>query len=106
MSRYSATDLASAAGDRDRIAMATKPTNDEIAVRLRRHADDLAARGENLYRVRAFRQAALAVLALNRPATDLGPEGLAEVRGIGKSLAGTIGTFAETGEWVVRTAVN
>lgn len=85
--------------------MTTTPTNDEIAVRLRRHADELAARGENLYRVRAFRQAALAVLALNQPAADLGIEGLAGVRGIGKSLAGTIGTFAETGEWVVRTVL-
>lgn len=79
------------------------PTNHEIAIRLRRHAAILAARGENLYRVRAFRQAAIAVLGLNRPVAELGREGLKEIRGIGESLAETVGQFATTGEWVVRT---
>lgn len=83
--------------------MTRTPTNDEIAVRLRRHAASLAARGENLYRVRAFRQAALTVLGLNRTAASLGREGLAQIGGIGESLAETIGHFATTGVWTVRT---
>ena len=78
-------------------------TNEEIAVRLRRHAAELASRGENLYRVRAYRQAALTILGLNQPVADLGREGLLQIRGIGESLAETLGQFAATGEWNTRT---
>ena len=42
------------------------PTNQEIAQKLREHASELARNGDNLYRVRAFRQAAMAVRAAAR----------------------------------------
>ena len=78
-------------------------TNADIARKLREHAAELAHAGHNLYRVRAFRQAALAVLALPRAAAEIGPDGLRAVPGIGKSLAGTIADYAVTGDWHPRT---
>ncbi len=78
-------------------------TNEDIARRLRLHATELSQAGDNLYRVRAFRQAAMAVLTLTEPVTELvaarGREALERVPGIGKSLAGTISEFASTGRW-------
>lgn len=80
-------------------------TNADIARRLRDHAADLTRDGANLYRVRAFRQAAMAVLNLDRDARELGATGLKAVPGIGMSLAETIATFADTGRWEPRTPV-
>ena len=78
-------------------------TNETIADQLRRHAAELARGGDNLYRVRAFRQAALTVLSLPEPVTDIlaarGRTGLADVPGIGRSLAEVIDVYARTGEW-------
>jgi holliday junction DNA helicase RuvA len=78
-------------------------TNPEIARKLREHAAELAHAGHNLYRVRAFRQAAFAVLGLPREAVELGTEGLRTVPGIGDSLADTIAEYAATGDWHPRT---
>jgi holliday junction DNA helicase RuvA len=73
-------------------------TNAEIARELRTRAADLARAGDNLYRVRAFRQAAMAVLALPEPVAELvaaaGPKALERVPGIGRSLADTIAGLA------------
>jgi DNA polymerase (family 10) len=73
-------------------------TNEEIAQKLRQHAANLARGGDNLYRVRAFRQAALAVLTLSEPVTGIlangGRGALAQVPGIGRSLATTIDRLA------------
>jgi Holliday junction DNA helicase RuvA len=101
--KFSSPDLAFRETMRHRKRVATFPTNADIAVRLCRHAALLAARGENLYRVRAFRQAALAVMALETPVVELGTEALKQVRGIGESLAEMIGQYAKTGEWTART---
>jgi DNA polymerase (family 10) len=72
--------------------------NEDISRRLRRHAADLAKGGDNLYRVRAFRQAAMAVLTLPEPVEAIlaarGRGGLEAVPGIGRSLAETIERFA------------
>lgn len=62
-------------------------TNTEIAVRLRAYAADLARSHRNLHRVRAVRQAAFAVLGLEKPVNELGVEGLKRVPGIGPKLA-------------------
>ena len=78
-------------------------TNADVARRLREHAAELSRGGTHLYRARAFRQAALAVLALDRSPADLGPAGLRAVPGIGPSLARTIAVYAETGRWEPRT---
>ena len=73
-------------------------SNSEIARELRTRAADLARAGDNLYRVRAFRQAALAVLALPESISELvaigGPKALARLPGIGRSLADTIAGLA------------
>ncbi|HET6572560.1 MAG TPA: helix-hairpin-helix domain-containing protein [Fimbriiglobus sp.] len=74
-------------------------TNEDIARRLRYHASELSRAGDNLYRVRAFRQAAMAVLTLPEPVERLDRSALERVPGIGRSLAGTIGEFAKTGQW-------
>ncbi len=70
------------------------PTNQEIARKLREHATELAREGDNLYRVRAFRQAAMAVMALPEEVSTLvtadGRRALERLPGIGKSLAETI----------------
>lgn len=79
-------------------------TNDALARRLRAHARALADRGDNLYRVRAFRQAAMAVLELREPAAEvLAREGT--VPGIGESVARTLTAFVTTGAWDTAEAV-
>jgi holliday junction DNA helicase RuvA len=69
-------------------------TNQEIAQKLRDHATELARTQSNLYRVRAFRSAAIAVLGLKGEVSELIATGrareLERVPGIGKSLADTI----------------
>jgi DNA polymerase (family 10) len=72
-------------------------TNHDIARKLREQAGELARGGDNLYRVRAFRQAALAVLALPEEVAALvasrGPKALERLPGSGKSLAGKIAGY-------------
>jgi DNA polymerase/3'-5' exonuclease PolX len=73
-------------------------TNADIARKLREHATELSQARENLYRVRAFRQAAMAVMGMSDEVERLvaadGPRALERVPGIGKSLADTIAHFA------------
>jgi Holliday junction DNA helicase RuvA len=72
-------------------------TNQQIARKLQRQATELARDRDNLYRVRAFRQAAMAVLALPEEIYELletdGRRALERLPGIGKSLAGTIAGY-------------
>ncbi|MBA4063278.1 MAG: hypothetical protein C0501_06115 [Isosphaera sp.] len=76
-------------------------TNAEIARMLREQAAELARTGENLYRVRAFRQAAMSVLGLPEEVAVLvaagGARALERLPGVGKSLAGTIAAYAAGG---------
>ncbi len=78
------------------------PTNQEIARKLRDHATELARQGDNLYRVRAFRQAAIAILALPEELATLthnsGNAALERLPGVGKSLASTIAKFLNTSD--------
>jgi DNA polymerase (family 10) len=73
-------------------------TNGDIARKLRERAAELARDGNNLYRVRAFRQAAFAVQGLTDEVQALvssgGPKVLERVPGIGKSLSETIANYA------------
>ncbi len=72
-------------------------SNDELSRKLREHANSLARGRDNLYRVRAFRQAAMAVQGLTEDVTTLvgrdGGKALEDVPGIGRSLARTIAGF-------------
>jgi DNA polymerase/3'-5' exonuclease PolX len=77
--------------------------NQTIARQLRSYANELARKHANLYRVRAYRRAAAVVQSQERPLTDLvaqkGRAGLAELPGIGDSLAFTIESLVRTGEF-------
>jgi DNA polymerase/3'-5' exonuclease PolX len=81
--------------------------NAEIVRRLRGEARVLAARGENLFRIRAYRWAAGVVEGLGRPVADMvaeqGRSALEELPGIGRRMAVTIELFVRTGEWVTRS---
>lgn len=74
-------------------------TNDEVARQLQRHARKLAERYGNLYRIRAYRRAAHAVLGLPRPVTELQKWELEVLPGIGDHLAVAITNYVRTGEW-------
>jgi hypothetical protein len=78
-------------------------TNEMVAERLVRYADELEKEGGELYRVRAYRAGAQAVQALTRSLADLraesGRKGLEELPGIGKSLAYTIEGLVQDGQW-------
>jgi DNA polymerase/3'-5' exonuclease PolX len=52
-----------------------------------------------LYRVRAFRQAAFAVMGLTAPAESLSRDQWAKLPGIGNSLAEQLERYTKTGEW-------
>jgi len=75
-------------------------TNQEISRKLRAHAAELARHGDNLYRVRAFRQAAMAILALPQDLTVLlrteGVQVLERLPGVGKSLSATISGYLQS----------
>jgi DNA polymerase/3'-5' exonuclease PolX len=72
--------------------------NATIAHELLRQARELAAQGENLYRVRAYRRAAAVVFGLDRPVSSVlaaeGVRGLKTIPGIGPSLAKTLAELA------------
>ena len=72
--------------------------NADIAHEILRQARDLAASGDNLYRVRAFRRAAAELFGLDRPVSailaEAGPRGLTVLPGVGMSLAKTIAELA------------
>jgi DNA polymerase/3'-5' exonuclease PolX len=72
-------------------------SNQQISQKLREHAAELARQGDNLYRVRAFRQAAMAVLSLPQELSVLvetgGVQALEQLPGVGKSLAATIAAY-------------
>lgn len=72
-------------------------SNYQIAQHLRKQATELARGRTNLYRVRAFRQAAMTVLALPEELSALvaakGRRALEQLPGVGRSLAETIAAY-------------
>jgi holliday junction DNA helicase RuvA len=79
-------------------------TNADVVRKLREHAGALGRSGANLYRVRAFRQAAVAVMAAERDvesvAAEAGPIGLQREFGLGASVAETIAEYLRSGAWL------
>ena len=77
--------------------------NRTIAQHLLDHANYLEAREVNLYRVRAYRKAAEAILALDRRVADIlvkeGRAGLETIPGIGSHLSYTLEYLVRTGEF-------
>jgi DNA polymerase (family X) len=76
--------------------------NTTIAQRLKEFADHLETRETNIYRIRAYRNAAQTVLGLGREAADIlakeGRAGLEALPGIGSHLSYTIEGLVRTGE--------
>ncbi|RMG67733.1 MAG: DNA polymerase/3'-5' exonuclease PolX [Nitrospirae bacterium] len=72
-------------------------SNQEIARAFNEIADMLELKGENPFRIRAYRRAAQNIEALSTDVTEMSPEALQTVPGIGKDLAGKIREFIETG---------
>jgi DNA polymerase/3'-5' exonuclease PolX len=77
--------------------------NHEIARRLQAYAHELDAEFGNLHERRAYRQAADAMLRLDRPAAELvasgGRKELESLPGIGSHLSYTIEGLIRTGEF-------
>ncbi|MGZ8381219.1 MAG: histidinol-phosphatase [Nitrospira sp.] len=75
-----------------------KENNQQLATIFRSMADLLSAQRANPYRVRAYRRAADALLAIDEDvATLVERQGLEEIEGIGADLARKIEEFLETG---------
>lgn len=72
-------------------------TNKEIAKRFNEIADLLELKGENPFRIRAYRKAAQNIDALGRDISEIPEEERKKIPGIGKDLAGKITEFIETG---------
>src|SRR5438105_1657206 len=77
--------------------------NETIARKLNDYATYLEGEDPNVYRVRAYRRGAEAVLRLSRPVSEVvekeGRAGLESLPGIGSSLAFTIEGLVRTGEF-------
>jgi DNA polymerase/3'-5' exonuclease PolX len=74
-------------------------TNAELSAKLRAYAHDLARHGENLYRVRAVRQAAFAVLSLDQPLNKLSEDSFLQLPGIGPKMARRMWQEVQAAEW-------
>src|SRR5262245_17508819 len=78
--------------------------NAQIAEKLLAHARELEAHGHNLYRVRAYRRAALSIRMLAVEVSELLEQGgraaLATIPGVGAHLAFTLERLLRRGEWV------
>jgi hypothetical protein len=77
--------------------------NLSIAQRLVDHANSLEGQGANIYRIRAYRQAAETIMGLEEPLESLvarqGRKGLEELPGIGSHLSFAIESLVRTGEF-------
>src|SRR4051812_31213356 len=77
-------------------------TNSDIARRLMTYARELDAQGGNVYRVRAFRAAAMTLERMDRPVVEIlqqrGRQGLEAIPGVGKSVAYSVETIIRDGE--------
>ncbi|HXX56805.1 MAG TPA: DNA polymerase/3'-5' exonuclease PolX [Thermodesulfovibrionales bacterium] len=71
--------------------------NQQIARIFNEIADLLEIKGENLFRVRAYRRAAMNIDGLPDDVASLPEKRLLEVPGIGRDLAGKIGEYVATG---------
>jgi DNA polymerase/3'-5' exonuclease PolX len=74
-----------------------------IAQKLLDYASYLGLRHASLYRVRAYRRAAMTILGLDRPVEEIvaaeGRKGLEALPGIGRHLSATLDGLATTGEF-------
>ncbi|HEY6073766.1 MAG TPA: hypothetical protein VIV15_10320, partial [Anaerolineales bacterium] len=71
--------------------------NAQIAKIFNEIADLLELKGENPFRVRAYRRGAMNVEGTPKDLSSLGEEEITAIPGIGKDLAGKVRQYAETG---------
>ena len=71
--------------------------NREIAAVFDEMADILEVKGDNPFKVRAYRRASLNLRGLTRPVEELSREELLEIPGVGEELAAKIGEYCSTG---------
>jgi DNA polymerase (family 10) len=76
--------------------------NPEVAQLFEEVADLLDIQGANPFRVRAYRNAVRTIRDLSQPLAKMPAENLEHLTGIGKDLAGKIGTILETGDLPLR----
>ncbi len=72
--------------------------NQEIARIFSTMADILEIKNENVFKIRAYRRAALNIEGLSRSVEDLSREELLEIPGIGAELAAKIEEYVRTGK--------
>ena len=78
--------------------MTVPPANAEIAELFERIADLLEIRGENMFKVNAYRRAADNIREIGRPLSEVRAEGtLRQVPGVGEAIAEKIGELLDTG---------
>jgi DNA polymerase (family 10) len=72
--------------------------NQEVAKIFNEIADLLEIKGENPFRIRAYRRAALNIEGLTKDVAEIPKDELMKVPGIGQDLAGKIEEYVETGK--------
>ncbi len=72
--------------------------NKEIALIFNDIAEILEIKGDNPFRIRAYKRAALALENLSKDVTDISKEELLKIPGIGQDLAGKIEEYIRTGK--------
>jgi DNA polymerase (family X) len=77
---------------------AQRPSNGDIAGRLRRIADLLELSGANAFRVRAYRAAAETIAAHEAAVADMPLPSLLALQGVGKDIARAVRDLVEQGE--------
>lgn len=75
-------------------------TNNDVARALQKEAREIVVQHANLYRIRAYRRAAQAVLEAVRPVAEMTQAELELLPGIGTHLAKCIVNYTRTGEWL------
>ncbi len=92
-------DLKPAGSGRPNLVDQTVPVhNEDIAAAFEEMADLLSVRGDNAFRIRAYRRAAQSIRGQGQPLRDLRErERLRALPGIGADLAGKIGELLDTG---------
>src|SRR3990170_3971139 len=71
--------------------------NQQIAKIFNEIAELLELKGENVFRIRAYRRAAQNIDGLPKDVASLSPQELEAIPGIGKDLAGKVREYLDTG---------
>ena len=71
--------------------------NDAVAALLNEYAELHLMTGGDQFRARSYEKAARAIAGLAQDVSQLGPEGLQQIPGVGKAIAGKVAEIGETG---------